>query len=305
MDLIFGDHAAPGGTAAPDLVKDSGSRTFMQDVIDASMQVPVVVDFWSPRSPACKAVSALLERHVRAAQGRVRLVRINVDENPQLAQQMQVRSVPTAFAIKDGRPLDMLTGAMSEPEIRSFIDAITGTAQINAQIEAMLETARAALADGDLPQAIGLYQQILQATPGNPGAIAGFLRCNLAAGRVDQARAILGRIPDDLKKHPEIAAVSATLELAAEGAGADPAAAKARLTADPNDHQARFDLAMAAYATGDAAGAIRDLLEIVRRDRAWNDDGARKRLLKILEALGPADPVGKSGRRQLQMLLMV
>jgi putative thioredoxin len=306
MDLILGGGAAqPSGAAAQDLVKDSNTQGFMRDVIDASMTVPVVVDFWSPRSPSCKQVSALLERHVRAAAGRARLVRVNVDENPQLAQQMQVRSVPTAFAVKDGRPLDMLTGAMTEHEIRSFIGAITGNARLDAQVEAMLETARTALTGGDLSQAIALYQQILQVAPGNPGAIAGFLRCNLAAGRVDQARAILGQIPDDLKKHPEIAAVAATLELAAEGAGADPDAAKARLAADPNDHQARFDLAMAAYAMGDAAAAIRELLEIVRRDRAWNDDGARKRLIKILEALGPADPVGKSGRRQLQMMLMV
>ncbi len=300
MDLIIGGAAAAtGGANASGLVKDSNTRGFMQDVIDASVSVPIVVDFWSPHSPSCKQVSALLDRHVRAAAGRVRLVRINVNENPQLAQQMQVRSIPTAFAVKEDRPPDMLTGAMSEHEIKSFIDAISGNARLNAQIETILDTARAALADGDLSQAIGLYQQVLQAAPDNPGAIAGFLRCNLASGRVDQARAILVQIPDDLKKHPEIASVIATLDLAAEDAVIDPEAARAKLATNPDDHQARFDLAMAAYSVGDAAAAIRGLLEIVRRDRLWDDDGARKRLLKILEVLGPSDPLGKSGRRRL------
>jgi len=305
MDLIFGENAATGGAAAQDLVKESNTQTFMQDVIDVSMSVPVIVDFWAPWCGPCKQLMPILERLVRAAKGRVRLVKINVDENQQLAQQMQVRSVPTVFAIKDGRPVDMLVGAQGERELKAFIDRIGGDDQLNAQIDAMLDAARQALAAGQLPQAIAMYQQILQAAPGNPGAIAGFLRCNLAAGRAEKARSLLEQIPDDLKKHPEIAAVIASLDLAAEGSDADPAALRARLAADANDHQARFDLAMAAYAAGDAEAAIRELLEIVRRDRTWDDDGARKRLLKILEALGPADPVAKSGRRQLQMLLMV
>ncbi|WP_337996316.1 thioredoxin [Oleispirillum naphthae] len=305
MDLIFGENAAAGGPAAQDLVKESDTQTFMQDVIDVSMNVPVIVDFWAPWCGPCKQLMPLLERLVRAAQGRVRLVKINVDENPQLAQQMQVRSVPTVFAIKEGRPVDMLVGAQTEREVKAFIDRIGGGAQIDAQIDAMLETARETLAAGRLPQAIAMYQQILQAAPGHPGAVAGFLRCNLAAGRVEKAKSLLEQIPPDLKKHPEIAAVIATIDLAAEGAGTDVAALQARLAADANDHQARFDLAMAAYAAGDAETAIRELLEIVRRDRAWDEDGARKRLLKILEALGPADPAAKSGRRQLQMLLMV
>ncbi len=300
--LLGGGAAAPGGA---DLVKASNTQGFMQDVIDVSMQVPVAVQFWSPRSPQCKAVTEMLSRQVRALGGRVRLVTINVDENPQLAQQMQVRSVPAIFAIKDGRPVDMIQGAPAEAEVKSFLAALTTDARLNAQVDAMLETARQALDQGQLPQAIQMYQQILQAAPGNPGAIAGFMRCNMAAGRFDQAKTILGQLPDDLKKHPEIAAVAATLDLAAEGTDIDVPLAIANLAANPDDHEARFNLAMAAYAQGDAETAVKELLEIVARDRTWNDDGARKRLLKILEALGPADPVGKSGRRRLQMMLMV
>lgn len=306
MDFLFGDGAAAqGGAGGQDLVKASNTQNFMRDVIDASMQAPVVVQFWSPRSPQCKTVTEMLSRQVRGLGGRVRLVTVNVDENPQLAQQMQVRSVPAIFAIKDGRPVDMIQGAPAEAEVKSFLGALTNDARLNAQVDAMLETARQALADGQLPQAIQLYQQILQAAPGNPGAIAGFMRCNMAAGRFDQAKTILAQLPDDLKKNPEIAAVAATLELAAEGTDVDVPLAIANLAANPDDHEARFNIAMAAYAQGDAETAVKELLEIVARDRAWNDDGARKRLLKILEALGPTDPVAKSGRRRLQMMLMV
>jgi putative thioredoxin len=176
---------------------------------------------------------------------------------------------------------------------------------MQAQVDAMLGTARQALADGDLTQAITLYQQILQAAPGNAGAIAGILRCNMAAGRFEQAQTILGQLPDELKKNPEIAAVIATLELAAEGTDIDVPMAIAALAANDDDHEARFNLAMAAYAQGDSATAIKELLEIVGRDRTWNDDGARKRLLRIFDALGPSDPEAKSGRRMLQMMLMV
>ncbi|MBN2752551.1 MAG: tetratricopeptide repeat protein [Rhodospirillaceae bacterium] len=307
MDLIFGDTAAPhGSAAAQDLIKESNTQSFMQDVIDVSMSVPVAVIFWSPRSLPSKQSVSILERLVQAASGRVRMVKINIDENRPLAQQMQVQAIPTLFAIKDGRPLDMLAGPQGEHQLKAFMDAIGGgNGQLEAQINAVLDAARQALADGQLPQAIAMYQQVLQAAPGNPSAIAGFLRCNMAAGRLEKARELLTQIPDDLKKHPEIMAVIAALDLAAEGEGADSQALLARLSTNPDDHQARFDLAMAAYAADDATAAIRELLEIVRRDRTWNEDGARLRLLKILEALGPTDPIAKSGRRQLQMILMV
>ncbi len=307
MDFLFGDGAAAkgGATGGQDMIKASNTQDFMRDVIDASMSAPVVVQFWSPRSAQCKQVTTMLERAIRAANGRIRMVTINVDENPQLAQQMQVRSVPAIFAIKDGRPVDMLAGVPTEQDLQAFLGALTNDARMLAQIEAMLATARQALVDGDVAQAIGIYQQILQAAPGNPGAIAGILRCNMAAGRFDQAQAILAKLPDEMKKNPEIAAVIATLELAAEGTDIDVPLAIAALAANPDDHEARFNLAMAAYAQGDSATAIKELLEIVGRDRTWNEDGARKRLLRIFEALGPTDPDAKSGRRMLQMMLMV
>ena len=307
MDFLFGDGAAAkgGATGGQDMIKASNTQDFMRDVIDASMSAPVVVQFWSQRSAQCKQVTTMLERAIRAANGRIRMVTINVDENPQLAQQMQVRSVPAIFAIKDGRPVDMLAGVPTEHDLQTFLGALTNDARMQAQVDAMLGTARQALADGDLTQAITLYQQILQAAPGNAGAIAGILRCNMAAGRFEQAQTILGQLPDELKKNPEIAAVIATLELAAEGTDIDVPMAIAALATNDDDHEARFNLAMAAYAQGDSATAIKELLEIVGRDRTWNDDGARKRLLRIFDALGPSDPEAKSGRRMLQMMLMV
>lgn len=303
MDLLLGDTASPSGEGAA--IADSSTRTFMQDAIEASMTTPVVVVFWTPRSPACKETLALAGRLAAAARGKVKAVKIDIDREPELARQMQVRAVPTLFAIKEGRPLDMLPGPQPESEVRAFFDRLEGKTGPDPRIEPMLAAARDALDKGDLKQAIGLYQQVLQLSPGDPAAIGGFLRCNLSAGHVAEAQKILDQLPPDIKKHPEIQAVATTLELAAEAAGVDAAAAERRLAADPGDHQARFDLALAAYARGDAGRAIALLLEIVARDRTWKDDAARLRLLKILEALGPADPAAKAGRRRLQMLLMV
>ncbi len=309
MDLTFGGSAPQQGAAAPNapqqLVIDATAQNFMAEVIDASMSVAVLAIFWSPSSPQSQKTVQILERMVVQAGGKVRLARINMDQNRQLAQQMQVQTLPTIVAIKEGRPLDMLPGPQTEHVLKSLLDSLTGNAQQQAQIDAMLAAAKKALTDGEAVQAAHMYQQILQVDQGNAAAIAGFLRCHIALGNIDQAKQIIASLPDDIREKPEVVAVVTSLDLLAEGVDGDLSAVLQRLEDDPNDHQARYDLAMMAFSGGDAALAVRELLDIVSRDRSWNDDGARKQLIKIFEALGPSDPVANAGRRKLQMMLMV
>jgi len=287
-----------------DPVVKTTTQTFMQDVIDASMHIGVVAYFWSKHSPQSQKTAAILERMVMQSGGKARLALINAEENAQLVQQMQVQAYPTIFAIKDGRPVDMIAGPQNDTALKALIDKITGNAQMKAQIDAMLEAAKKALGENQIGQAAQMYQQIMQVDQGNPSAIAGFLRCHIALGNLDQARSMLEQLPEDLKANPEIVSVITSLELLGESTDGDINEVLAKLEADPNDHQARYDLAMMAFAGGDAALAVRELLDIVSRDREWQDDGARKRLIEIFEALGPSDAVAKAGRRRLQMMLL-
>jgi len=296
--------AQAGHPAQMDPVVRTTTQTFMQDVIDASMHIGVVAYFWSKHSPQSQKTATILERMVMQSGGKARLALINAEENAQLVQQMQVQAYPTIFAIKDGRPVDMLAGPQNDTVLKSLVDKITGNAQMQAQIGAMLEAAKKALGENQIGQAAQMYQQIMQVDQGNPSAIAGFLRCHMALGNLDQARSMLEQLPEDLKANPEIVSVITSLALLGESTDGDINEVLAKLEADPNDHQARFDLAMMAFAGGDAALAVRELLDIVSRDREWHDDGARKRLIEIFEALGPSDAVAKAGRRRLQMMLL-
>jgi putative thioredoxin len=293
-----------GQTAPPaDLIKDGSTATFMADVVEASRQVPVIVDFWATWCGPCKQLSPTLEKAVTAARGAVKLVKIDVDQNQDLAAQFRIQSVPSVFAFKDGQPVDGFAGALPESQVKAFIQRLTGQTG-PSPVEQALEQAQAAYDAGDYGAAGNLYMQVLREDPSSTKAVAGVIRCAVAAGQLDQARDMLGQLPEEALKDSEIAAAKTALDLAQEGQSAgDTAGLQAQVDANPKDHQARFDLAAALYARGNAEAAIDQLLEIVARDRKWQDDGARKRLIEIFEALGPTNPLTVAGRRKLSSML--
>ena len=275
---------------------------FWVQVIEKSMEAPVLVDFWAPWCEPCKTLSPILEKLVREYSGAVRLVKINVDENQDLAQQLKVQSIPVVFAFKDGRPVDAFQGAQPESQIRRFIERLTGNA--GSPVDQAIDEAKALLDAGGCGQAGEIYTQILEAEPDNPTANAGMARCLMAEGDNQKAQQFLDGLAPELRTHADLAAVQTALELAAASGdqGATEELAE-RVQENPADHQARFDLALALYGSGRTETAIEELVEIVRRDRKWNDEAARKQILKIFEALGNADPVTVEGRRKLSAVL--
>jgi putative thioredoxin len=290
--------------AAPpaDLIKESDTQRFMADVIETSMQVPVIVDFWAPWCGPCKQLTPLLERLVRQAGGAVRLVKVNVDENQQLAGQMRVQSIPSVYAFFQGQPVDAFVGAQPESQIRAFIGRLTG-GQANP-VDQALERAQAALDGGDAATAADVFGQILEHDPESAEAAAGLIRARAAAGDAAGARQVADGLAPALKDNGKVQAALNALELA-EGstAAGDIAELEARVAAEPSDHQARFDLAAALFAGGRAEDAVDHLLEIVGRDREWNDQAARGQLIKMFDALGATHPLTVSGRRRLSSIL--
>ena len=301
MEPIIGEAVGNGA-----IIKDSDTENFMIDVVEASSEVPVIVDFWAPWCGPCKELGPALERAVNGAGGTVRLIKINVDENPDLAQQMRIQSIPAVYAFKDGRPVDGFVGAVPESQIKSFVDKLAemgGGAQPSPIAEA-LEQAKTALEAGDTGTAGALFGQILNHESSNIQAAAGLARCRLASGELTQARELLNNLSSDAESDPHVAAARSALALAEKASEAgDVSELGARLAADENDHQARHDLAMALYAENQTEAAIEELLEIVRRKRDWNDDAARKQLLEFFEALGPTHELTIAGRRRLSSIL--
>ena len=305
METLVGQ-SEPQAPAA-DLIKDSDMAGFADDVIRASMEVPVLVDFWAPWCGPCKQLGPLLEKVVTAAAGKVKLVKINVDENQAIAQQLRIQSIPAVFAFRNGQPVDGFVGALSESQIKEFIGRLAGGAIGSTPAEEALEAGQAALEAGDFDQAIQAFSVALQADPEDPAALGGLARCMVQTERLAEAREILENVPSQHADHKDVAGARAALALAEEAeAAADPsetAALRSRLESDPNDHQARFDLAVALNAANQREEAVDALLEIFRRNRGWNDEAARKQLLKLFEAWGPTDPVTLESRRKLSSLM--
>jgi len=292
------------GAAPPDpTIKDSSDQAFMADVVEPSKTTPVIVDFWAPWCGPCKQLQPMLEKAVRAAKGKVRLVKINIDENPGIAGQLGVRSIPAVFAFDRGRPVDGFMGVVPESQIKLFIDRLSG-AGANEDVEALLAEAAESLKLGDIGGAAQGYASALQIDPENVKAIAGLARAYLQGGETEQARQIIELAPPEKANDSEIQGVKAALDLAASAPGADELTALQKaVDANPADHQARFDLAGALAARGDHEAAVDHLIAIMSKERGWNDDAARIQLLKIFDAAGFNSDIAKRGRRKLSSLV--
>lgn len=298
--LIGGAQAAPTGH-----IFDTNTARFAEDVLSASRNRPIIVDFWADWCGPCKQLTPMLEAAVSAAGGKVALARVNVDQNQTLAAQLRVQSLPMVYAFIDGQPVDGFAGALPDTEVRAFVDRIAqqSVGAVQQQISETLDAADAALVD-DAKKAADLYTSVLERDGANARAIAGLGKALLKAGRAADAREILENISEDLAKDPAIESLRSAISLAAEASKAgDVSALRAKVEADPDDHQARIDLANALLANDAREEAVDQLLESVRRDRQWNDAAARKRLLKLFEVFGEGDPLTSQARMRLSAIL--
>jgi putative thioredoxin len=266
--------------------------------------VPVIVDFWAPWCGPCKQLTPILEKVVRAAGGKVKMVKINIDENAAIAGQLRVQSIPTVYAFRDGRPLDGFMGAQPESAVKAFVDRLLGADEAPDDLGAALEAAEKALEANDLQGAAEIFAAVLQEDPQNVAALAGLARCYLKSGDTVRAEQTIGLVPPDKRDAAPVASVRAALELARSAAKAgDIGKLEIKVQASPGDHQARIDYALALAATGKKSEALDQLLEVFRRDRKWNEEAARKQLVQLFEAWGPKDPATLEGRRRLSSLM--
>ncbi|SMX46327.1 thioredoxin [Actibacterium lipolyticum] len=300
LELGGTDTAAPAG----DLIKDITEATFMEDVVEVSKEIPVIVDFWAPWCGPCKTLGPALEKAVTEAGGKVRMVKVNVDESQQIAAQLRIQSIPTVYAFFNGQPVDGFQGALPPSEIKAFVDKAAALAGEDEGLSAAVEAAEQMLTEGEAEDAAQTFEAVLGEEPSNAAAYGGLVRAQLALGAVDQAEALIQNAPADVAATPELDAAKAQLELARQAENAGPEAElRAAVDADPDNLQARLDLAQALHASGDVEGAVSELLELFRRDREWNDGAAKTQLFTIFDALKPDDPIALAGRRKLSSMI--
>ncbi len=289
--------------AADSVVKDTTTQGFIKDVIEESKTQPVLVDFWAPWCGPCKQLTPILEKAVKAAKGKVKLVKMDIDKHPEVPGQMGIQSIPAVIAFANGQPVDGFMGALPESQVVAFLERLT-KGKIDAEEENLLKIADEALATGNAAEAADNYAKILAKDSGDIPALAGLARCYVATGNIEQAKKTLALVPETKKNDAAVTAARAALELAEQAKAVGPIdELQQKVAANPLDHQARFDLATALNAAGKRAEAAEHLLAIVKRDRKWNEDGARKQLVQFFEAWGPADEATADGRKRLSSIL--
>ena len=299
---MFGQTSEANQQNAGDLIKDTTTATFREDVLTSSVQQPVLVDFWAPWCEPCKQMTPIIENAVRAAGGKVKLVKMNIDEHPQIAGQLGVQSIPAVFAFQSGRPVDGFVGALPESQIKAFIERLVGP--VENEVDALVAEADAALEEGRAQEAGEIFSEILQNEPEHVGAAAGLARALIALDRAADAKSVLDSLPAQAAADAKVQAARAAADLALQAADlGDVGELEQRLGANPEDHQARFDLAVALNGRGERQAAADALLYIIKKQRAWEDDKARQQLLQFFEAWGPLDQDTIDARRKLSALL--
>jgi putative thioredoxin len=297
-----GNGAAP--QAAPDLIKDTTTQTFVKDVIEESKRQPVLIDFWAPWCGPCRQLTPILEKVVNAGRGKVKLVKMNIDEHPAIPGQMGIQSIPAVIAFVNGQPADGFMGALPESQVIAFVDKLTAGMPGQPNTAEVLKEAETLLAEGDPSTAASIYAEVLSADATNIAAMAGLAKCYATTGAIDQAKQTLALVPESKRGDAAVKAVQAAIDLAEQASSLGPVAElEQKVAANPLDHQARFDLATALNAAGKRTEATQQLLEIIRRDRKWNEDGARKQLIQFFDAWGATDEATVEGRKRLSTIL--